>query len=135
MKLNRRWNVLKIAERPNTFVIATNTGKFIEMPEPILEPKFTKSFTFYVQPIFNTLKRKTPKMKQPISKTEKIKSVSEITFLLHCNRSDFVSFFRLPKNHLTTDKTQIGSGFVGQILNSELAIAISIAVCNIPYVM
>ena len=46
MKLNRRWNVLKIAERPNTFAIATNTGKFIEMPESVLEPKFTKSVTF-----------------------------------------------------------------------------------------
>ena len=66
MKLNRRWNVLKIAERPNTFATATNTGKFNEMPESILEIHKIGHF-LSAQPIFNTLTEKRQKMKQPIS--------------------------------------------------------------------
>ena len=63
------------------FAIATNTGKFIEMPESILEPKFTKSVIFLCAIEFQYITtEKRQKAKQPISKTEKIKSVAEITF-------------------------------------------------------
>ena len=52
-----------------------------EMPEPILESKFIKSVAFVRATYFQYITtEKHQKPKQPISKTEKIKSVLEVYF-------------------------------------------------------
>ena len=84
------------------------------MPEPKLEPKSTKSFAFLLATDFQienyyTLKQKNAKIRNNRkSKTEKIKLVAEMNFLLTLQpkAADFVTFFfRLPKNTFTTEKS------------------------------
>ena len=55
------WNKSEIAIQHSNLKLVLIFVLSNEMPEPILEPEFTKSVGFCMEPSFNTLQPKIPK--------------------------------------------------------------------------